>query len=152
MTSGEAENEHRLQSIADELRLATGASRTTIRGPMPGEETTIALLAESLADGIESMHGGPQAGIVEAETYTYLRETLEILVQPDCARGPKPPETLTDGYGIRAQLLGPLVVGATVIGTVSVHQKDSTRNWTSSDIEALKTAVRHVRDEWKLDS
>ncbi|MHB1172937.1 MAG: GAF domain-containing protein [Lacisediminihabitans sp.] len=139
-----------LVEIISSLLVATAASRATLRGPLAGTDTTIALLAESLADGVESMADGPISGIVEAGTYAYLREHHDLLIQPDCAVGPQPPETLTGYFGVRAQMLGPLVDGGKVIGTISVHQQGRTRDWTESEVRALREAVARVREHWSL--
>lgn len=139
-----------LVAIVEELRAATDSSRVTVRGPVAGSGsgTTIALLAEDLAPGVASMVDGPQAGIAEAETYTYLRETHEVLIQPDCAVGPRPPESLTGLFGVRAQMLGPLVVGGELVGTVSVHDQRGTRDWSDADAAALARAVARVLEHW----
>lgn len=138
-----------LAGIVEDLRVATGASRTTIRGPLAGIGGSTALLAESCAPGVLSMTAGPAAAIVEADTYVYLRRELDVLVQPDCSVGPRPPETLTSFFGVRAQLLGPLVDERMVIGTVSVHQQGSTREWSPEDVAVLRTAVAHVMAHWR---
>jgi GAF domain-containing protein len=144
-----------LQRIADMLRVATDASRTTIRGPAQrdGDDTdTTELLAESLAEGVVTMHSAPVSGaaIAEAGTYVYLLERLDVLVQPDCAVGPRPPESLTGFFDVRAQMLGPLVERGRMIGTVSVHQQGATREWSGDDVAALRAAVQDVLAHWGI--
>jgi maleate isomerase len=127
-----------LQGLADQLRAETGASRTTVRG-RSGDDP-VALLAESLAPGVDSMAEGQQPrAITAAPTYTVLRETRAILVQDDCVNeGPKPPRSMIERYRVRAQLVAPVLDGETMIGTISVHQQDTSRHWSRADIAALE--------------
>jgi GAF domain-containing protein len=133
-----------LRRLVDRLRAETGASRTTVRGPAGGDP--VALLAESLAPGVESMADGQQpAAITAAPTYVVLSETKAILVQGDCVNeGPEPPRSLIEQYRVRAQMLAPVLRDGKMIGTISVHQQDTTRHWTEADIAALKRAQDDV--------
>jgi GAF domain-containing protein len=133
-----------LRRLTDRLRAETGASRTTVRG-RAGDDP-VALLAESLAPGVESMADGqqPQA-IVAAPTYVVLSETQAVLVQDDCVNeGPEPPRSLIERYRVRAQMLAPVLDGGEMIGTVSVHQQDITRHWTPADVAALERVQGEV--------
>ena len=133
-----------LSRLVHRLRTETGASRTTVRGQAGTDP--VALLAESLGPGVESMADGqqPQA-IVAAPTYVVLSQTRAILVQDDCVnQGPEPPPSLTGRYRVRAQMLAPVLDGAEMIGTISVHQQDVPRNWTRADIAALERAQADV--------
>ncbi|MCU1530090.1 MAG: hypothetical protein JWP75_3853 [Frondihabitans sp.] len=130
-----------LQTVADTLRASTNASRVTVRAPRhPGEPGTT-LLAESLAPGVASMADAPQTGIAAAPTYTYLRTKRVPLLQDDCREDPLPPAMLTDTFHVGAQMLGPLLAGDDLIGTVSVHEVGRTRHWTEADLATLETAV-----------
>jgi GAF domain-containing protein len=133
-----------LQRLVDRLRAETGASRTTVRG-QAGDDP-VALLAESLAPGVESMADGQQpAAITAAPTYVVLRETKAILVQDDCVNeGPEPPRSMIERYRVRAQLVAPVLDGGELIGTISVHQQDTTRHWTQADIAALERVQAEV--------
>jgi maleate isomerase len=130
--------DERLQRLADQLRERTGASRTTVRG-RAGDDP-VALLAESLAPGVESMREGQQAAaIVAAPTYVVLSRTRTILVQDDCrGEGPRPPRSLIERYHVYAQMLAPVLDDDEMIGTISVHQQDTPRHWTRADVDALE--------------
>jgi GAF domain-containing protein len=134
----------RLQGLLERLREKTGASRTTVRG-RAGDDP-VALLAESLAPGVESMADGQQpAAIVAAPTYVVLSSTRAILVQDDCRdEGPRPPRSLIERYRVYAQMLAPVLSGDEMIGTISVHQQDTTRHWSKADIAALEEATAEV--------
>jgi GAF domain-containing protein len=132
-----------LQSIADRLRLATSASRTTIRAVDASGQP--ALVAESLAEHVPSMRDGPKPAIVEAPTYIELTRTRAILVQHDCrTEGPRPPASLIDHYRVYAQMLAPVFDGDDMIATISVHQQDVPRHWTEAEAAALRTAADEV--------
>jgi GAF domain-containing protein len=132
-----------LQQIADRLRAATAASRTTVR--VVDESGQPMLVAESLGDGVMSMRDGPQPAVTAAPTYTELERTRAILVQNDCrTEGPRPPASLIEHYRVYAQMLAPVFFGDNMIATISVHQQDSPRIWTKDEISALETAAAHV--------
>jgi GAF domain-containing protein len=134
----------KLQRITERLLEQTGASRTTVRG-RAGDDP-VALLAESLAPGVESMADGQQpAAIVAAPTYAVLSATREILVQDNCRdTAPEPPRSLIERYRVYAQMLAPVLDGGDMIATISVHQQDTTRHWTDEDIAALRRAQGEV--------
>ncbi len=121
----------------------------TIRGPRIRGQLGTFLLAESLAPGIESMADAPQAGIDEAPTYVYLRTERRSLLQADCREDPLPPTMLTQRYRVGAQMLGPLLDGEQLLGTVSVHEVGRTRHWSEADASALERAVVAVLELWK---
>jgi GAF domain-containing protein len=137
-----------LQSVADDLLAATRASRVTIRGPRHAGEVGTHLLAEALAQGIESMADAPQVGIAEAPTYVHLRTERRPLLQNDCREDPLPPAMLTERYRVGAQMLGPLLDGDELLGTVSVHEVGGTRVWSAADADALDAAVARVHGVW----
>jgi GAF domain-containing protein len=133
-----------LQDITDRLCAVTGASRTTVRG-RDGDDP-VALLAESLAPGVESMADGQEPALITAApTYTALGQTRALLIQDDCVNaGPQPPRSLVERYRVRAQMLAPVLRGPELIGTISVHQQDVTRHWSPADIAALEAAQSEV--------
>jgi len=131
----------RLQRLADRLREQTGASRTTVRA-RAGDDP-VALLAESLAPGVESMADGQQpAAIVAAPTYLVLSQTRTILVQDDCVHGgPEPPRSLIERYRVRAPMLAPVLDGETMAGTISVHQPGREADRRRTDREQQPPAL-----------
>jgi GAF domain-containing protein len=132
-----------LSPIADRLRAATAASRTTVRVTDSSGEP--ALAAESLADGVGSMRDGPQPAVSAAPTYTELERTRTIIVQDDCrTEGPRPPAALIEHYRVYAQMLAPVFAGDAMIATISVHQQDSPRPWTPAEVAALRQAQLEV--------
>jgi GAF domain-containing protein len=134
----------RLQGLIEKLRAQTGASRTTVRG-RAGDDP-VALLAESLAPGVESMADGQQpTAILAAPTYVVLSSLQKIIVQNDCrTEAPQPPRSLIERYRVYAQMLAPVLSGDEMIAAISVHQQDATRQWTKADVAALEEATAAV--------
>jgi MFS family permease len=144
LTGTEPNGDGHLRPLVDRLRAETGASRVTVRG-RSGDDP-VALLAESLAPGVESMADGQQpAAITAAPTYQVLSRTKAILIQDDCVNtGPRPPRSMTERYRVRAQMVAPVLNDGELIGTVSVHQQDTTRHWSPADIAALERVQAEV--------
>lgn len=128
-----------LKSIVDDLLLATGASRATCRLCMP--DGSADLVAEALAEGVDSMGTQSVPGIVEAPTYQFLINEQELLIQNDCRTAAvAPPATLVSHYRVFAQMLAPVIIGTEMVATISVHEQDRTRDWTNEEIAALGRA------------
>jgi GAF domain-containing protein len=134
-----------LQTVVEQLREETRASRTTIRvADATGHPV---LVAESLADGVASMHvdAPPGGAIAAAPTYLELRRTGELLVQDDCLTDPiRPPASLIEQFRVYAQMLAPVIVGDVMIATISVHQQDAARLWAAEEIAALTRARERI--------
>jgi GAF domain-containing protein len=45
---------------------------------------------------------------------------------------------MIERYRVRAQLVAPVLDSGVMIGTISVHQQDTTRHWSRTDIAALE--------------
>ncbi len=76
-----------------------------------------------------------------------------ILVQDDCAANdPPPPKELMEYYGVRAQMLAPLVRDAQLIGIISVHYAPGPRAWTEDDVAALERTAKAAQAELDQDS
>lgn len=131
------------QEILEELREATGATRTTLRLDTPGEN--FPCVAEALAPGAPSIKDDTSIDQRNAPTARRLFETLRPLVQNDClGEEPRPPQGLLDVYGVKAQMLGPVVRGGELVGWVSAHYAPNPRAWSEDDVAALERAVDQV--------
>jgi GAF domain-containing protein len=136
--------ESELQEICQVLLASTQASRTTVR-LLDQTVSGISLVAEALADGVPSMHDGPQPAVREAPTYVHLERTHEILIQDDVRTDPvSPPPSLIDDYHVWAQMLAPVLHGGKMVATISVHQQLAPRHWSATDRAALEDAQARV--------
>jgi GAF domain-containing protein len=142
--------EPELQTVCEALLAATRASRTTVR-LVDQTLSGISLVAEALADGVTSMHDGPQPAVRKAPTYVYLEHTHQLLVQQDLRTDPvAPPPSLIDDYQVWAQMLAPVLHDGQMVATISVHQQQALRHWSTSDRAALEDAQANVAT-WYTD-
>ena len=133
----------RFQTIVNELRERTKASRTTIRldDEKHGFQVN-GVVAESLAPGISSIAAEISLQQRKSGTASHLEKHRQILVQNDTANAdPQPPKELLAIYGTKAQMMAPVVRGDKMVGWLSVHYNVSTREWTREDVEALERAL-----------
>lgn len=129
--------------IMASLLSGTASSRTTLR--LLDEAGELHLVAEAVAPGTESMRSGPQINPMEHDTYKYLVDRREPLVQDDCRTGePRPPESLVSHFNVYAQMLAPVLTGDDFRGTISVHCVGRTRSWSPRDLTHLEQARRDV--------
>jgi maleate isomerase len=134
-----------LQAIADKLQVATGAGRTTIRLDVQGDFFPVA--AETLTPGARSFRDYSMAWVKDSPTpiYDVVSRERKMLVQIDCTTDERPPPNeIVDDYGVRAQMLAPVVRGDRLVGIVAVHELRGPRHWTAEDIAALELAVKQV--------
>lgn len=133
----------RLQAVTERLLVELLASRVTIR--LMCGDADLVLAAESLAPGVASM-AGQQLKPENYPTYKYLQEQRRILVQEDCRTARvAPPPSLVAKYRVFAQMLAPVIIGGSFIGTISVHVQGQTRVWTDVDIQRLQLSQMEVQ-------
>ena len=136
----------RLEAIVTTLRNETDASRTTLRL----DDTSLGfhiddVVVEALEPGEKSMRGVGGINHRGAATGQWLEHHRRLLVQDDLSRGePKAPQGLTQGFGVKAQMLAPVMRDGRVDGWVSVHEAKSTRAWTEADQAAAMRAAEQV--------
>jgi maleate isomerase len=134
------------QGALEALLLATGASRTTLRLDWRQWGLHVDdVAAEALAPGVASLRGETSIDQRRAATIRWLERERRPLIQEDCSAAdqPPPPE-LVQIYGVRAQMLGPVVWDGRLAGWVSVHETRSERQWSPDDAAALAEAVSAV--------
>jgi maleate isomerase len=136
-----------LEQVLIDTLGATKAGRVTLRVLVDGRAGDDELMCEVLGDGATSMAGyQPSLGGVESGTRQHLRRSLSSIVQNDVLTdGPKPPQALVDRFGVRAQILAPLVRDRQLLGWVSVHHLAKPRVWTAHDIAAADDAASRVQ-------
>ena len=134
------------QTLMEELLAATNSSRVTLRLDTPGQ--VFPIVAEALAPGIRSLVNDTSIDLRGAATFKYLERTLQPLVQDDClaAEDAAPPE-LIELYGVRAQMLAPIVKDGELAGIVSVHYAPGPREWNGEDIAAITQTAGEVQAE-----
>ena len=137
-----------LEDIMEELRQVTNGSRSTLRVDIPAHNCEVdTVCAESVAPGIAQLKLNSSLNQRSLATVQWLEANRKPLIQSDCANAAvKPPKTLMDTYGVKAQMLICLTAGDDqMIGWISVHYIPSTRTWSESDVSALENAAAKVR-------
>jgi maleate isomerase len=136
----------RLDAIVTTLRNELNVSRTTLR--LDDESLGFHIddvVVEALEPGEKSMRGVGGINHRGAPTGQWLERHRRLLVQDDLSRGEtKAPQGLTQGFGVKAQMLAPVVRDGRLDGWVSVHEAKSTRAWTEADQAAAMRAAEQV--------
>jgi maleate isomerase len=101
--------------------------------------------AEAVATGIASLMGQTSIDQRRAATVRWLERERRPLIQESCssAEQPPPPELMRI-YGVRAQMLAPVVWAGAMAGWISVHETRSERSWSADDATGLDQAVSAV--------
>jgi maleate isomerase len=133
-----------LDIVMKDLREKTGGSRTTLRMDIPEHNCEVGrVAAESLAPGIPSLRPNTSINQRAIDTMRYMEKTGVALIQPDTINAPvQPPKALMSVYGVKAQMLIPLMVGIGAMAWISVHYVPSPREWSEGDVAALHEAAR----------
>jgi GAF domain-containing protein len=128
----------------------TKAGRTTIRLDLPSFGFALSKpAAEAKRSGVAGLLEQSAPGIENAPPVEYLRRERKILVQDDVkAASPDSatPAELIDSYGLRAQILGPILRDGKLIGIISVHDVTAPRRWTEAEQKALQRAVNRTEE------
>jgi maleate isomerase len=136
------------REILEELLRSTGASRTTLRLDLPDQDAGLdEVVAEALAPGVHSIRGDTSIrNLRGTSTVRFLEEQRRPLVQNDClADDLAPPPELIELYGVRAQMLAPIVREGRLAGVISVHYVPGPRQWSAENIAALREAAERVQ-------
>ena len=132
-------------ALLRQLLADTRASRATLRLDLVGMNFPI--VAEAVAEGVSPLSGDQSLDQRRLETVTYLFETRKVLVQDDTGSAdPRPPKELIQAYGVRAQVLAPIVHASRVSGWVSLHECSGPREWLEPDIAAVRGVALHVQE------
>lgn len=139
----------RLEALTARLLEQTGAARTTLRMDIPALNIDADdVYVESMAPGIRPLKLDSSLNQRSLGTVQWLERHRIPLVQEDCANAEVPPPgALMNAYGVKAQMLGPLVWGDEVVGWISVHHVAGTRKWTAAEAAALGAAVKDAMRE-----
>jgi maleate isomerase len=123
----------------ESLRIGTGADRATLRLDVPG--MNFPCVAESCGSGVRAISADNSLDQAAAGTAQWIARTHRVLVQPDLSvADPAPPQALLDTYGVRAQMLAPVVVAGELTGWISLHS-GTPRAWTPEQALAIEMAA-----------
>lgn len=135
-----------LEKTMATLLQSTAASRTTLRIDIPEHNCHVdTVCAEAVASGIAELKLNSSLNQRSTATAQWLEANRKLLIQNDSANAAvKSPQALMNVYGVKAQMLAPLIAQEQLLGWISVHYVPSTRVWSEGDIAALQGAVARV--------
>jgi GAF domain-containing protein len=134
-----------IQGVLDLLREQMRAQRCTLRQDVL-DEYAFPVTHESCAAGIRRLYGDFTITQLGSPVIEILLNERRQVVQDDTHAASSDPEfrAMLEHYGgMRAQIVTPLLSGDSLIGVLSVHYLDGTRDWTSEEA-ALASDAAHV--------
>lgn len=135
-----------MQAVTDQLRADARADRTTLRIDLPDAACSVTTCAaESRGPTVKSIRTDATLPQRDLDTVRWIEAHRRVLVQTDFSDVPRPPKELIDVYGVRAQMLAPVVYDDTMVGRLSVHSLTE-RPWSDQDQYALDTAARRIQE------
>lgn len=132
-----------LDTILAALLQKTSASRTTIRLDIPHLNIGVDdVYGEASAPGVSSLRLDSSLNQRSLATVLWMDKHKRMLIQDDCINTDVPPPSALIGvYGVKAQVLGPLMRNDHLQGWISVHYIPGTRQWTQVEVDALQEAM-----------
>ena len=132
-----------LQRIAESLRARLDVMRVTIRlDDTPGVEMTVK--AEALAPGVAAIAATLLTGVRASGTARWVERERRVLVQDDIVASSAVPVTqLVEQFGVRAQLLAPILSEGALVGLLSVHS-GQLRSWSAAEAAVAEQAAAAV--------
>ncbi len=139
-----------LQKILDDLRIDVSGGRTTVRLDDCGlgfHVDTVA--AESLSEGVHSIKTQNSLDQKNAAAVKWLDKNRITFVMNDCMNpwdaAVAPEKEVIETYGIRSEMVAPVIMGDELIGWVSCHYTKGARIWTDDEIARIEKACDDVR-------
>jgi maleate isomerase len=137
-----------VEAILETLLDETSASRTTLRVDLPQFGLHVdAPAAEALAPGVHSIKDKTSLDQRNAVAVKWLEKNRRVFVENDCLDATAdvaPEKEVTDVYGIRSEMVAPVVRKDHLIGWVSVHNTRGPHRWTKGEIAAIEAACARV--------
>ena len=140
-----------LTGLLDALRTDTDAGRTTVRI----DDSRIGLhcdtvSAESLSEGVHSILTLNTLDQRNAAAVKWLDKNRRTFVMNDTL-DPWDPEVapereVVEAYGIRSEMVAPVIKDGDVVAWVSVHYTRGPRVWTDAEIARIEAACEGVRE------
>jgi maleate isomerase len=135
-----------LREQATALLNRTGASRVTIR-MADGGAVEFPIVAEVCSPGVPALSGHPvvRRTLTNPGPLEYLETERKPLIQPDVETSPPVFPEIIAAYGVRAQMLAPILRDDALVGILSVHST-TVRGWSQDDVNALVEASAAVQE------
>jgi maleate isomerase len=148
---GETEFLAKAAAILETLRKATNASRTTLRVDLPRFRLNVnAPAAEALSPGVHSLKDKTSLDQRNAVAVKWLEKNRRVFVENDCLNTTPdvaPEKEVIGEYGIRSEMVAPIICNDYLIGWVSVHNIRGPHQWTTSEVAAIEAACDSMREQ-----
>jgi GAF domain-containing protein len=134
-----------LTAVLEELLVATGASRVTLRRDVPGD-VAFPVVEEALAPGVPSLRDERSVHLPTQPVVLEVQAGRQV-VQDDCASAYDDPafQRMLETYGgLAAQIVTPIEVRDRLEAILSVHQVGSPRQWTAEEVAAASDAAARL--------
>ena len=133
-------------AILASLLAAIEATRTTLRLDDATLGFSVADVAgEARLATDKSLRGQTSINQRAAPTIQWIEQYRRLLIQNDFSvRALRPPEARLRLYGVKAQMLAPVIRDGRLDGWVSVHETRRERQWSRTDQAALVTAAERL--------
>ena len=151
-------------AMSAKLRAAFDAILADLLGEIDASRTTLRLddaaLGFSVADVAgeahlpteKSLRGQTSINQRTAATTQWIEQHRRLLVQNHfSARALRPPEALLQLYGVKAQMLAPVIREGRLDGWVSVHETRRARKWSKKDQAATIAAAGRILKALEAD-
>lgn len=139
----------KVDTILNALLTQTNASRTTLRVDLPRLQLNVnAPAAEALAQGVHSIKDKTSLDQRNAVAVKWLEKNRRVFVENDCLNTTPdvaPEKEVTGEYGIRSEMVAPIIHNDYLIGWVSVHNIRGPHRWTPAEIAAIESASAEMR-------
>jgi maleate isomerase len=139
------------ETILKRLLDETNASRTTLRIDLPQFALDVnAPAAEALASDVHSIKTKISLDQRRAVAVKWLEKNRRVFVENDCLNTTPdvaPEKEVTGDYGIRSEMVAPIIRHDDLIGWVSVHNTRGPHQWTNDEIAAIEQACLKVGRE-----
>jgi maleate isomerase len=140
-----------VQAILKTLLDGTNAGRTTLRIDLPQFGLHVnAPAAEALAPGVHSIKDKTSLDQRNAVAVKWLEKNRRVFVENDCldtTADVAPEQEVTEIYGIRSEMVAPVIRTGHLIGWVSVHNTRGPHRWTQVEVAAIEAACAKVGSE-----
>lgn len=133
-----------LKTICEDLLAEINADRTTIRLDIPKLSIGVDLaIAEAVKIGVSTISNDSSLNQRDLETIRWLEKYRCPLIQSNFTVAPWPPSALIDLYGVKAQMLGPIIMDRNLIGWISVHSLTE-RAWSCREQNLLRDRANQL--------
>lgn len=139
------------EAILKTLLKDAHASRTTLRIDLPQFGINVnSPAAEALGPGVPSLKGKTSLDQRKSVAFGWLDKHRRLFIENDCATATPdmaPEPEVTQVYGIRSEMLGPIIRNGQLAGVVSVHDTKGPHPWTKAEQTALEAALKKFHEQ-----